>query len=75
MVTRPFWIEASISGRKTLLKGGPRNKDGTFYITIHWDNGGTSELALVVTGYRNIENGKLVLDVEAKQGCWSIRQK
>lgn len=35
MSVRPFYIEASIDGRKTDLAGGTKRKDGRHSIAIH----------------------------------------
>ena len=31
MAMRNFWIDVDIDGRKTLLSGGPRTKDGVLF--------------------------------------------
>ena len=41
MAVRNFWVETDIEGRKTVLKGGPRGKNGGMEITLKQrDEGG-----------------------------------
>lgn len=41
MAVRNFWIDADIDGRKTMLSGGPRAKDGGMLVNIYQrDDGG-----------------------------------
>ncbi len=62
MALRNFWVTASIDGRKTLLEGGPRSKDGGMTIRVYQrDDGGKTEAAVVRCWE---ERGKLVTVVE-----------
>jgi len=47
---RNFWIDGRIDGRKTSLAGGPRRKDGGFYLKVYQKKEGTSVLAVTITG-------------------------
>ncbi|MHB9019374.1 MAG: hypothetical protein ACYC3G_00650 [Minisyncoccota bacterium] len=57
---RNFWIEGEVDGRKTVLTGGPRSKDGGFTLTVFIKDHGTSRKALQVDGFVN-STGELVL--------------
>lgn len=35
MSVRPFYVEADIEGRQTMLGGGPRRSDGDMTVYIH----------------------------------------
>jgi len=61
---RNFWIEAYIDGRKTMLQGGPRSKDGGFNLQIFMRDQGNSVSVLCVTG-RAIGN-ELILETSDK---------
>lgn len=60
MAVRNWWIEADIDGRKTLLSGGPRNKDGGFRLTIRQRNKGAIDYVGEISGRVN-NDGDLVL--------------
>ena len=47
---RNFWIEVEIDGRKTMLKGGPRNKDGGFDLKLYQRQDGHSVCVLELRG-------------------------
>lgn len=65
MAVRPFYISANISGRKTLLEGGPRSGDGAAIITIYQrDEGSITDPYKVIQ--RNIHDGdnhKLITEI------------
>lgn len=44
MAMRNFWLEAKIDGRKNILTGGPRNKDGGMTAKIYVRDCGESVL-------------------------------
>lgn len=35
MATRNFWVECTVDGRETQLRGGPRRKDGGMTVRIY----------------------------------------
>ena len=41
MAVRPFWIEADIEGRQTLLQGGTKRKDGSQTINLYQRSDGS----------------------------------
>ena len=45
MALRNFWLETEIDGRKTKLKGGPRNKTGGMHTKVYVRDQGASVLA------------------------------
>ena len=48
MAVRNFWVEADIDGRKTVLSGGPKAKDGGMYINIYQrEEGGIVQAARI----------------------------
>lgn len=59
MATRNFWVEANIEGRKTVLKGGPRAKDGGFVMRIYMRVCGEIQPAMLIVGY--VDGNKLRL--------------
>ena len=61
MAIRNFWISAEIDGRSTKLTGGPRNKNGGFWLTVKMrDNGGIIE-PIEIHGYER--DGELILNM------------
>ena len=60
---RNFWIDCEIDGRKRNLCGGPRGKDGGFYLTIYQRDEGEARTALKVRG--KVVGDQLVLDIES----------
>jgi len=62
MAMRNFWIEGDIDGRRTMLTGGPRSKDGGFGLTVYVRDKGSSETAVRVSG-RAARDGRLILNV------------
>ena len=62
---RNFYMEAKVDGRKTLLKGGPRNKDGGMFITFYQKEKGESvEVLKVVSSV--LPNGNLRTAIHMK---------
>ena len=61
---RNFWIKVAIDDRKTVLSGGPKNKDGEFFMTIYQRNDGRSVKALEIEGI--IVDDKLAIYVHDK---------
>lgn len=57
---RNFWIEGTMSGRKTTLRGGPRGKNGTFLLDIYAKENGVSVHAVEVKG-EPTPDGKLAV--------------
>lgn len=45
MAMRNFWLETKVDGRKSILTGGPRNKDGGMTTKIYVRDCGESVLA------------------------------
>lgn len=50
MAVRNFWIEADIDGKAVPLRGGPRAKDGGFYLTVKMRDQGRITLPVTVWG-------------------------
>ena len=48
MAVRNFWVEASIEGYKTQLKGGPRGKEQGMMVRLYQRNRGEIETAISV---------------------------
>lgn len=65
---RPFYISADIQGRKTLLTGGPKRKDGDMNIEITQRNGDEIETAFTIRCY--LETDKDIVDTP--QLCTSV---
>jgi len=59
---RNFWIEADIDGAKTMLSGGPRSKDGGFYLTIKQRDNGSVTTPVKIFG--KVRDGQIILNVE-----------
>lgn len=63
-VTRNFWIEAIIDGRRTRLEGGPQGRRGEFELTVYIrDNGGVLR-AMSVSGTAQLD-GTLTVSAAA----------
>lgn len=45
MAMRNFWLETKVDGRKSILTGGPRNKDGGMTTKLYVRDCGESVLA------------------------------
>ena len=55
---RNFYMESQVDGRKTLITGGPRTKDGGMVITLYQKEKGESvEILDVISSV--LPNGKL----------------
>lgn len=61
MAVRPFYIEADIEGRQTMLSGGPRRNDGYMDTTIYQRNEGGIDTAFKIRS--RAYDGKLVTEV------------
>lgn len=60
MPLRNFWIEVEVDGRKTVLSGGPRSRDGGMKVTIWQRELGLKTKAVEITceaGQCDIERG------------------
>ena len=57
MAVRNFWIEADIDGRKTMLAGGPREKDGGLTVNLFQRSEGDIQKAVSIECFE--ENGEL----------------
>lgn len=66
MALRNFWVEADIDGRKTKLKGGPRNKTGGLHLKIRVRDSGTSVLGCKIICTEH--DGDLILMFYDKNG-------
>ena len=55
---RNFYMESQVDGRKTLITGGPRTKDGGMVITLYQKEKGESVEILDVSS-SVLQNGKL----------------
>lgn len=66
MAMRNFWIEARIDDRETVLKGGPRRKEGGLSLEVLQRNEGESTSAIRVNCYE--EFGELVTIVHGPEG-------
>jgi len=55
---RNFYMESQVDGRKTLITGGPRTKDGGMVITLYQKEKGESVEILDVSS-SVLPNGKL----------------
>lgn len=65
MITRNFWVDTDIDGRKTSLSGGPASASGGFCQVVYMrGGGGTPEIALMLEG-KALEDGTLRLTVTA----------
>lgn len=60
MAMRNWWIEATIDGRKNVLKGGPVGRTGGFEIHVYQRVDGESIQTAVIDGYAR-EDGTLDL--------------
>ena len=49
MPLRNFWIEVEVDGRKTVLSGGPRSRDGGMKVTIWQRELGLKTKAVEIT--------------------------
>ena len=69
---RNFWIETCIDGRKHLLRGGPRRRDGGFTLNIHQKEMGKS-INIPQPGISAIGGvGRVVPSEEVKPGGGSF---
>ena len=66
MAVRNFWIDADVDGKKMLLSGGPRAKDGGMRVTIKQRDKGEITTAFTIS-CREIK-GELVTEVFDKNG-------
>ena len=64
---RNFWIEGVIDGQPTPIAGGPKTKEGGFYITILQRNEGKVMRAMHIKGHA-LQDGTLFINVEDKDG-------
>ena len=62
-VVRNFWLEADVDGRRSLVTGGPRGKDGGITLRIYQRSGGEVRTALRVECHA-CRDGTLCLDVK-----------
>ena len=46
MAVRNFLVEADIDGYKTIIKGGPRNKNGCMDVTLYQRDEGAIKIAV-----------------------------
>ena len=77
MAVRNFYVSADITGRQTLLEGGPRNKDGNMIVRIHQRNCGEADCDVVKIVCREIKGslftqvydrtGNLIFEYETKR--------
>lgn len=63
---RNFWIEGIIEGRESPLTGGPRSKNGNFYLDIFIRDKGRVNHALYISGSVSCDGSKLTLSVKDK---------
>jgi hypothetical protein len=64
-MVRNFWIDARIDGRRSVLRGGPRSKEGGLALTLYQRREGDVSAALVVTCIA-CTDGMLCLSVEPR---------
>lgn len=67
MAVRNFWIEATIDGRRTQLKGGPQGRDGGFHLVIYQRENGLITSPLTIEGSIG-PHGDLVLQAVDSSG-------
>ena len=58
MAVRPFWVEADIDGRKTLLAGGSRSSTGEMTVKISQRSDGSIEQPVTIRCYRKMVNNE-----------------
>jgi hypothetical protein len=63
-ITRNFWVDVDIDGRRTQLSGGPCGRRGEFSATFYIRDQGSVLRAVAVTG-RAMSDGTLSIDVSA----------
>lgn len=68
MAVRNFWIRADIDGRKTVLAGGPRSRDGGFDLTISQRDGGAIVEPVEIRGRAHADGS---LDLTIGLDDWS----
>lgn len=68
MSVRPFWIESLISGRKSLLSGGPQSKDGTMTTILYIRNKGDISEALKIRCYTDTEDNLRIDVIDSSNG-------
>lgn len=64
---RNFYVQANMSGRATVLAGGPRSKEGGMMVVIKQRNEGLSTTAVTITCIADAE-GNLVTQVFTAEG-------
>lgn len=62
MSVRNFWAEVDVDGYSTLLKGGPRTKEGGMDITLYQRNHGGIETAVRI--FCREQNEELTTEVK-----------
>ena len=67
MAVRNFWVEASIDGYKTKVKGGPRRKEDGMNLTIYQRENGAISTAFRVN-CRVTPSGNLITSVFDENG-------
>jgi len=60
MTVRNFYLDGSIDGKITPIKGGPRAKDGGFHLEVKQRSNGEITTPVTINGWV-LENGKLRL--------------
>jgi hypothetical protein len=63
-VTRNFWLEADIDGRRIRLEGGPQGRDNGFSLTIYIRDNGSVLRAVSVNGIAH-SDGTLAISTSA----------
>ena len=75
--TRNFWIEGSIDGRKTKLKGGPRSAKGGFSMLVKQRKNGLVSVAATLVGKLSKCGKSLALEITTpggeKKTVWTQR--
>ena len=61
MMVRNFWVEASIEGQQTELKGGPRGKEQGMMVRLYQRKGGKIETAVTIVS--SVNGSELVTHV------------
>ena len=59
---RNFWIRAAIDGRKSILAGGPRSRDGGMSLTLFQRREGSVATSLEIS-CRSTTSGLLVVEL------------
>lgn len=75
-VTRNFWTDIDIDGRRTSLSGGPASADGGFQQVVYMRAAGsTAEIALTVQGQATDGELRLTVTADPAGNAWPESMK